>query len=222
MTLKFLFSVIVLGLLGLCASCGPESNATKQESVAESLPVIRITDDIKPLSFDEVELTLEIVSRDPRGLPKEIGLTFRNKSSARGCLALPRPVIEGQRYEQSLPCLAVGMRETGFRTGSTLGEPFFLDTRPRPDQVGPLEGVYLDPGESITLQYTLSNCCVIGHGIGPKAEANFLTCYDAGNEESELRAYVITDWSGFQRSASNSILVKSSKFDFSVRLKFAD
>jgi len=220
MTSRLFRGVIALGLFGMCGACRPEGNPPKQVPAAASSPVILITDEITPLSFADVELTLAIVSRDERDLPKEIAVTFRNNSSARGCLALPRPVVEDHDYRSSLPCLVVGMRKLSQSLSPT--EPIFLYAIPHTDSAGLLEGIYLEQGATLTRQYKLASFCLIGHGIGPKPEANFLTCYEGGNLEYELRAYVITDWKTFQRHDSNPLAVRASEFDFQVRGNLGD
>jgi hypothetical protein len=215
------FRTSAIGLIALCTSCGTDRDSTKSEPADPSLPVTRIAENEPTLSFDEVELSLELISRDLRGLPKEILITFRNNSSKRGCLALPRPVVEGEDYDASLPCLWVGMRETG-DDDLRRGEPIFLYTKPRGQSAGPKEGVYLDAGARIARQYELSSFCVIGHGIGPKPSANFSTCYQTGDQESELRACLITEWNNLTLIDSNPILIRSSELDFSVREKLGD
>jgi len=213
---------IVIGFITLSASCNSEGKPTENESSPATSPVIQITEDVATLPYDAVNISMDIVSRDRRGLPMKIEIAFQNKSSERGCLALPRPVVEDRDYNASLPCLCVGMRGLPEFDGSTPPEPFFLYVIPRREFAGPLEGVYLDPDEKVLRQYNLTSFCVIGHGIGPKPNANFSTCYHAGTNESELRAYVITDWNKFSRVESNPVVVQSSEADFSVRDKLGE
>lgn len=211
MPLNRLFQLITIGLVAQCVSCGTDRDSIKKESADASLPVIRITADDTVLPFGDVELTLEIVSRDDRDLPKEIRVTFRNKSATRGCLALPRPVVEDHDYVTSLPCLCIGMRGAREFEGSSPPEPFFLYAIPRGESAGPLEGVYLEPRAHFARRYALTSFCVIGHGIAPKPTVNFLALHGPGDKECELRAYVITDWTDFTRVESNPVAVRTSE-----------
>lgn len=215
------FRTSAIALVALCTSCGTDRDSTMPEPADNRLPVTRIAENEPTMSFNDVELSLELISRDMRGLPKEIRITFRNTSSKRGCLVLPRPVVEGDDYGASLPCLCVGMRETG-DDDLIRAEPIFLYAKPRGQSAGPREGVYLDAGAQIARKYDLSSFCLIGHGIAPKPNANFSTCYKTGDQESELRACVITDWTNLTRINSNPILVRTSEADFSVHLKLED
>jgi hypothetical protein len=212
---------IAIAFVAACASCGTRGDSPPSESAVASLPVIRMTDADTELPFTDVELSLEIVSRDHRGLPKDIRITYRNKSAERGCLPLPRPFVE-EHDDPTLPGLCVGMRGAAERAGLHPPEPVFLYTIPRREFAGPLEGVYLDPGASFARQYALTSFCLIGHGIAPNPNANFFTCYRAGNEASELRAYLITNWSDLPKIASNPVKVRSSELDFSVREKLGE
>ncbi len=219
---KHWYYTSAVGIVALCISCGTSRDSVKNESADLNLPVIRIAEGDTVLPLSDIELSLEIVSRDHRGLPKDITVAFRNKSAKRGCLALPRPVVEDHDYNPSLPCLGVGMRGAPRFEGDSPPEPFFLYTIPRREFVGPLEGVNLDPGAHFARQYALTSFCMIGHGIGPKPNANFFTCYRKGDEESELRAYLITNWNNFNRIESNPLVVRSSELDFSVREKLEE
>jgi hypothetical protein len=222
------FHLPTIALIALCASCSADREARENEPADSNLPVTRIADDEPTLPLGDIELSLDVASRDARGLPKQIRITFRSRSAQRGCLALPRPVVEEQDFNASLPCLMVGMRETGGNDSSP-GEPVFLYTmsaglytEARGSTAGPREGVYLDPGTQWTRTYDLSAFCIIGHGIAPKPEANFSTCYQAGDQPSELRAYLVTDWNNLTRIESKPIAVRSSELDFSVREKLGD
>lgn len=219
MTPNHWFPTSAIGLIALCTSCGTDRDLTNSAPAGTVAPATRITESEPTLSFNDVELSLELISRDKRGLPKDIRITFRNRSLKRGCLVLPRPVVEGEDYDASLPCLCVGMRETG---DDFPGEPIFLYTRPRGQSAEPREVAYLDAGAKIARAYDLSSFCLIGHGIGPDPNANFSTCYQTGDQESELLACLITEWSNLTRINSNPIVVRTSELDFSVRLKLED
>src|SRR5690349_6582614 len=112
-------------LVVLCAACGknPDPAPLAPVPAETTLPVVPIADEEPTLSWDDIELTLDMAGSDRRDLPKEIRITFRNRSSKRGCLVLPRPVIEDQSYDLSMPSLLVGMRET-HANGSSPAEPF--------------------------------------------------------------------------------------------------
>ena len=191
---KYGLPTIVLAIVAISTSCHSDRES-RDLPTDINLPVVQISAGESTLSLDDIELTLDVIKRDRRGLPKSISILFRNSSSERGCLAIPRPVIEGEDYYPSLPCLCVGMRKVVKPDSfSHSGEPMFLYIVPSGKSLRSLEGVYLDPGESYMRLYDLSSFCIIGHGIGPKEEANFLTSYHAGRLESELRAYIITEW----------------------------
>jgi hypothetical protein len=221
MTPNHWFRTSAIGVVALFISCGTDRDSMMPEPADKCLPVTRIAENEPTMSFNDVELSLEVISRGTRGLPKEIRITFRNKSSKRGCLVLPRPVVEGDDYDASLPCLCVGMRETR-DDDLPPAEPIFLYVKPRGQPTGPKGGVYLDAGAKIARRYELSSFCLIGHGIGPNPNANFSTCYKTGDQESELRAYVITKWTNLTRINSKPILVRTSAVDFSVRLELDD
>jgi hypothetical protein len=204
-----------IALVAMCVSCGPDRETTEKDPADSNLPVTQISADEPTLPLGDIELSLDVTGRDARGLPKEIRITFRNRSAKRGCLALPRPVVEDEDYDASLPCLMVGMRETGDNDPHP-SEPGYLDTKPRGQSAGPREGVYLDPGAQMVRRYDLASFCMIGHGIGPKPAANFSTCHQPGNERRELRAYLVADWNGLTRIESNPVEVRMSEVDSSV------
>lgn len=222
MTFQRWVLVMTTALAALCASCGKERGETTEALAGGGLPVVRIAANEPTLALSDIDLSLELVSRDGRGVPKEIRVAFRNKSAQRGCLALPRPVSEdGTGFDATVPFLLVGMR-SGKEDDFTAKEPGFMYAQPRGEPAGPLEGVYLDAGASFARQYDLSSFCLIGHGIGPKAAANFLTCYQAGDLESELRALLMTEGAKVTEVRSNPVLVRTSEVDFSIREKLGE
>lgn len=184
-------------------------NSTDEASKSDK-QMVNLSPTDKTLSLDEVELVLEVVEKDPKGLPELIEVCYRNKSTQKGCLALPRPVVEDTDYDLFRPCLCVAT------------ESLFLFTIPKGSPHELLTGVYLEPGEEFKRQYKLSSFCVIGHGIGPKPPANFPACYSAGEFEHRMQALIITDWNEFTRIASKDVTFKASEIDLTARFEIEE
>lgn len=184
-------------------------NSTDEASKNEK-QIVNLSPTDTTLSLDVVELVLEVVKKDQSGLPELIEVCYRNKSKQKGCLALPRPVVEDTDYELSRPCLCVAT------------ESLFLFTVPKGSPHELLTGVYLEPGEEFKRQYKLSSFCVIGHGIGPKPPANFPACYSAGEFEHPMQALIITDWNKLTRIASKDVTFKASEIDLAARFEIEE
>lgn len=195
-------------LLATCTACN--SKMAKKEEAKDDQQVVNLSPTDKTLSLDEVELFLDVVKKDPNELPELIEVRYRNKSSQRSCLALPRPVVEDTDYELSRPCLCVAT------------ESLFLLTIPKGSPHESPTGVYLEPGEEVKRQYKLSSFCVIGHGIGPKPPANFPACYSAGKIEHSMQALIITDWNQFTRIASKDVTFNASEIDLTARFEIEE
>lgn len=179
-------------------------NSEGESSNSDQL-VVSLTSEDKTLDLDEIEVFLEFVKKDKNGLPELIEVSYRNKSSQRGCLALPRPVVEDTSYDLSHPCICVVV------------DALFLFTVPKGSQHQPLTGIYLEPGGTIRRQYKLSSFCVIGHGIGPKAPANFSSCYSAGEIEKSMQVWIVKNWIDLDHIASKDVSFRASEVDLSVR-----
>ena len=213
---------LLVGLIPWLAACGADRELVGEKDPGVELPIVRVGESDSSLPWSDVGLSLEITRRDSRNVPQEIRVTFVNNSAKRGRLALPRPVVEGVDYAESLPCLCVGVRDVAELDDLTPKELAYLYTLPRGRSAGELMGVDLEPGAKFARRYELSSFCAIGHGIAAKAAANFSTMYRAGDEANELRVYVITDWNKLTRIESNPAAARLSEADFSVREKLGE
>jgi len=163
------------------------------------------------LPWGDVQLSLKITSFDERGLPSEVGVGFRNLSTKRGFLTLPKGYTAP---DDAMPviALAIGVREEEDR-----GEPIFLYVQNSQPSAERLLRVDLVPGQTVYREYDCRSFCLIGHGVGPDPAANFSTCYRPGKARVELRAYLFLDLSrDFTRLESNPIVLHTSRPDLSI------
>ncbi len=178
--------------------------------------------EVKPLPFaalSDIDLSLTITKRDVRGLPEEISVKYANRSPRTIVQPLPRPAAEEVSYSESVPSIAIGIAKVS-HVGA-IG-PGFLYTKERTPPVDPLQAVILRPGEHVSRHYDLSSFCMIGHGIGTDKEANFSACFGPGKITYQMRAVLVSSWSGneLKMVESNSIRVQLSEPDISKHRDF--
>ena len=70
------FRTSAIGLIALCTSCGTDRDSTKSEPANTNLPVTRIAENEPTISFSDIELSLEVTSRDSEACRKRFRSPF--------------------------------------------------------------------------------------------------------------------------------------------------
>ena len=225
-----LAAVLAVVLVGTSACMRPPAAVPKPAESAADLP------EDQRLAWEDVEISLEILARDARGLPESIRVEYKNKSAERGYLELPGPVRDLQNDAQDdgqndaendwqsgayrIPALCVETSVVGDRLGDGLVLLFSPPIEERPTKA---VIAVLEPAATTAVKYHLCSFCMIGHGIGPEPQANFCTCYGAGTIKTEMVVDIITDWGNrgaIVRHLSKPVVVELSEPDDSKHSNF--
>lgn len=221
-----LFIVVPLSLLAAtgCGAKDPAANgATRDgESVDGDFGSIE-----QQLTAEDVAISIVVPATEFEELPQAIRVRYKNKSTKRGYFVLPVPIPGPPDGACHSPSIAIGMRFGDFGT-IDVKEPYFIYAPPSAKLPDNLPIAVLDAGSSVVVRYPLNTFCLIGHGIEADSRANMLTCYRPGNVQTEMRAYLVADWSQsaealpFGGVASEPVRLKVSEPDLSLHPVFRD